>query len=150
MSEKVGVLEFRVRYSEVDHMGAFYSSRALEWFERGRTELLRQTGISYADMESRGVFLPVIEAHIRYLSRARYDDLLRMTTRARTVGRVRVRFDVDLAQADSGAVVARGYTIHAVTNSAGRPIRPPGWFDRVLAELTGNGGTNATKPPRGD
>jgi hypothetical protein len=45
------VTRLRVRYSETDQMGTFYNSRALEWFECGRTELLRQLGIPYAQME---------------------------------------------------------------------------------------------------
>jgi YbgC/YbaW family acyl-CoA thioester hydrolase len=76
-------MEFRVRYSETDQMGTFYYSRPLEWFECGRTELLRCLGLPYAEMEQRGVLLPVVEAHVDYLGRARYDDLLRMTSRGR-------------------------------------------------------------------
>jgi acyl-CoA thioester hydrolase len=122
---------FRVRYSETDQMGTFYNSRALEWFECGRTELLRAMGLPYAEMERRGVFLPVVEAHVEYRGRARYDDLLRMTSRAAFVGKVRLRIDVEIIHAEGGAPVARGYTIHAFTNPAGKPIRPPAW----LAEL---------------
>jgi len=48
---------FRIRYSETDQMGTFYNSRPLEWFECGRTELLRAMGIAYAQMERRGVRL---------------------------------------------------------------------------------------------
>jgi acyl-CoA thioester hydrolase len=119
---------FRVRYSETDQMGTFYNSRALEWFECGRTELLRAMGLPYAEMERRGVFLPVVEAHVEYRGRARYDDLLRMTSRAAFVGKVRLRIDVEIIHAEGGAPVARGYTIHAFTNPAGKPIRPPAWL----------------------
>ena len=62
-------------------MGTFYNSRALEWFECGRTELLRSKGLPYAEMERRGALLPVVESHVEYLGRARYDDLLKMTSK---------------------------------------------------------------------
>ena len=127
----VNTVLFRVRYSETDQMGTFYNSRALEWFECGRTELLRAMGLPYAEMERRGVFLPVVEAHVEYRGRARYDDQLQMTSRGALVGRARVRVDVEIVQAASGAPVTQGYTIHAVTDPAGKPIRPPAW----LAEL---------------
>ena len=53
------VLQLRVRYSETDQMGTFYNSRALDWFECGRTELLRRKlGMSYAALE--GLFLGAI------------------------------------------------------------------------------------------
>jgi acyl-CoA thioester hydrolase len=123
--------ELRVRYSETDQMGTFYNSRALEWFECGRTELLRAIGLPYAEMERRGVFLPVVEAHVEYRGRARYDDLLKMTSNAALVGKVRLRVDVDIIQAEGGAPVARGYTVHAFIDTTGKPIRPPAW----LAEL---------------
>ncbi len=123
---------FRVRYSETDQMGTFYNSRALEWFECGRTELLRQLGMPYAVMETRGVLLPLVEAHVEYLGRARYDDLLRMTTTAHLAGRARLRFDVEIVQDAHRAKVARGYTVHAITDSAGRPTRPPAFLTRLF------------------
>ncbi|HOB74499.1 MAG TPA: thioesterase family protein [Phycisphaerae bacterium] len=118
----------RVRYSETDQMGTFYNSRVLEWFECGRTEWLRATGLPYAQMEARGVLLPVVESHVQYLGRARYDDLLRLTVSAAMAGRATLRFDVKITHASSGAAVAAGYTVHAIVDSTGKPMRPPAWF----------------------
>jgi acyl-CoA thioester hydrolase len=109
-------------------MGTFYNSRALEWFECGRTEVLRGIGLPYAEMETRGVLLPLVEAHVEYLGRARYDDQLEVSTMVAMCGKARVRFDVSILQSASGAGVARGYTVHAVTDAAGKPTRPPGWL----------------------
>ena len=125
---------FHVRYSETDQMGTFYNSRALEWFECGRTEFLRARGLPYAEMERRGVFLPVVESHVEYLGRARYDDLLKLTSKGSLFGKARVRVDVHIEQAEGGAPVARGYTIHAVTDSTGKPIRPPAWVAALFAD----------------
>ena len=116
-------------------MGTFYNSRALEWFECGRTELLRAIGLPYAEMERRGVFLPVVEAYVEYRGRARYDDLLKMTSNAALVGKVRLRVDVEIIQAEGGAPVARGYTVHAFTNTTGKPIRPPAWLAELFDEV---------------
>ena len=127
------VVEFRVRYSETDQMGTFYNSRALEWFECGRTELFRALGFPYAAMEGRGVMLPLVEAHVEYLGRARYDDLLRMTSRGSLAGKARLRVGCDIIQAATGAPVARGYTIHAITNAVGKPTRPPQWLVELFA-----------------
>ncbi len=132
MSQIESTVTFRVRYSETDQMGTYYSSRALEWFEVGRTELTRGIGLSYAEMEKRGVMLPVIEAHAQYLGRARYDDLLTMRTTAAMVGRARIRFDVTILNSETGAQVTGGYTIYAFTDTAGKPIRPPDWFLQAM------------------
>jgi len=56
-----------------------------------------------------------------------------MVTRIAALGRARVRFDVEISHADGGGPVVRGYTVHAVTDPAGRPCRPPQWFAEALA-----------------
>ncbi len=127
------VTTLRVRYSEIDQMGTFYNSRALEWFEVGRTEWLRATGTDYCEMEARGVFLPLVESHVNYRTRAGYDDELAVYVTAAMQGRARMRFDVQLKQTATDAVVAEGYTVHAVTGPGGKVIRPPAWFLDLIA-----------------
>src|SRR5512138_499351 len=126
------IMHFRVRYSETDQMGTFYNSRALEWFECGRTELLRALGVPYAGMEARGVMLPLTEAHLEFLGRARYDDPLVMITRAAMAGKARLRFDHEIRHAGGGAGVVRGWTVHAFADASGGPVRPPAWFVEAL------------------
>ena len=128
MADYDSEVRIRVRYSETDQMGTFYNSRALEWFEVGRTEALRDAGVPYAEMESRGAMLPLVEAHVEYLGRARYDDELRIRTRISQAGRARLRFDLHIAHTDGRGDVARGHTIHAITDAEGKPIRPPQWL----------------------
>ena len=124
----------RVRYSETDQMGTFYNSRVLEWFEVGRTEYLRSKGVPYTEIEHRGVMLPLVETHIEFLSRAVYDDELLLTISAHMKGRARVRFDLLITHTtDECKPVARGNTVHAVTNTDGRPVRTPKWLPDILA-----------------
>ena len=134
MTRLTDVLQLRVRYSETDQMGTFYNSRALEWFECGRSELMRRKlGMSYAALEGRGVFLPLVEAHLEFQGGARYDDLLEITSTVDMPGRARLRFDVQIHHAESRKPVVRGYTVHAFTDRSGKPIRPPAWFVELLA-----------------
>jgi len=128
--------QFRVRYSETDQMGTFYNAHALVWFECGRTGLLRSLGLPYTEIERRGVLLPLTEAHVEFLGRARYDDLLTMKTTATNEGRARVRFSHEIAHED-GRPVARGWTIHAYTDATGKAIRPPDWLTKLLASEPG-------------
>jgi acyl-CoA thioester hydrolase len=127
--------QLRVRYSETDQMGTFYNSRALDWFEVARTETLRQMGLPYRTMEDRGALLPVVEAHVQYLGRAQYDDLLQLTASPTMQGRARIRFDVAI-QRDDGQAVAEGWTVHAVTDPDGKAIRPPAWLTELLTPDT--------------
>jgi acyl-CoA thioester hydrolase len=126
-------IDLRVRYSETDQMGTFYNSRALEWFEVGRTELLRAAGIAYASMEQRGTLLPLVEAHIKYEGRARYDDLLQIDVSAAIAGKASLRFDYRIIHKSTGAAVTGGYTVHAITDSAGKPSRTPQWVVDALS-----------------
>lgn len=132
MANPSHVLEFRVRYSETDQMRTYYNSRVLEWFEQGRTETLRAMGKTYREMERLGILMPVSEAHVEFLGRAQYDDLLRMASTLSMPGKARFRFDVQIEHTDRRPV-ARGWTVHAVTDMAGRPIRPPAWLVELVA-----------------
>jgi acyl-CoA thioester hydrolase len=121
-------LTLRVRYSETDQMGTFYNSRALEWFEVSRTELMRSIGLPYTQWESQGYMLPLVESHVNYRGRARYDDLLQLDVRMTMAGRASLRFEVTITHADSGQAVADGYTVHAITDPTGKATRPPRWL----------------------
>ena len=125
-------LLFRVRYADTDQMRTYYNSRPLEWFEMGRSELMRAMGMPYRQMEPRGVMLPVKEAHVEYLGRAEYDDLLKMTSTLSMPGKARIRVDVEIEHAETGEPVCRGYTVHVVTDAAGKPIRPPKWLVELV------------------
>ena len=143
--------ELRVRYSETDQMGTFYNSRALEWFECGRTEFMRhKLGLPYATVERRGVLLPLVEAHLEFQGGARYDDLLSVTTTAQLAGRARLRFDVQIHQSEGGQPVVRGYTVHAFTDFKAKVIKPPPWFlDRLQAAASGSRNEPASSAPNG-
>jgi acyl-CoA thioester hydrolase len=135
MNKLSDVLELRVRYSETDQMGTFYNSRALEWFECGRSELMRRRlGMSYAALEDKGVYLPLVEAHLEFLGGARYDDLLSIESVAEFSGRARLQFTVKINQSGTGRPVVHGYTVHAFTDEQAKPIRPPTWFIEMMAK----------------
>ena len=74
------VSELRVRYAETDQMGVVYHANYLIWCEIGRTDFIRQHGVSYAELEEQGVLLAVSEATLRLHAAARYDELVRVET----------------------------------------------------------------------
>jgi acyl-CoA thioester hydrolase len=119
------ISRLRVRYAETDQMGIVYYANYLVWFEVGRTDLLRQAGWSYRDMEHDGWSLPVIECVCAYREPARYDDDLEVRTTGSLQSPVRVRFDYHVARAADGALLADGHTVHAALDSRGKPCRLP-------------------------
>jgi acyl-CoA thioester hydrolase len=89
-------------------------------------------GMSYAVLEAQGTFLPLVEAHLEFQGGARYDDLLRVASEVSFTGRAKLRFEVQITKAETGAPVVRGYTVHAFTNAHARPMRPPEQFVRLF------------------
>ncbi len=79
-------MEIRVRYSDTDAMGFLHHGNYASYFEMGRTELSRQEGNSYREMEEAGIFFVVTKLTCRYRLPARYDDLLTLTTRITNIG----------------------------------------------------------------
>ena len=98
----VSETRWRVNYSETDQMGVVYHARYLVWLDVARTEHLRRTGVSYAELESLGFRLAVGELQIRYRRPARYDDEVRIRCWVREARSRRVVFGyaVDLAGGD--------------------------------------------------
>ena len=123
----------RVRYAETDKMGVVYYANYLVWFEVGRTDLLRESGWDYREMEKEGYALPVIEAHCTYREPARYDDVLDVRTTGMLLSPVRVQFTYEIVRASDAAMLATGTTIHATLDRAGRPCKLP---ERVRAWLS--------------
>ena len=116
----------RVRYPETDRMGVAYHAHYLVWFELGRTELMRELGGSYRELEDdAGIAFPVIQASARYLAPARYDDVLTIHTRVGRFGRARIRFEYQVLREKDSKCLATGFTEHAAVGRDGRPIRLP-------------------------
>jgi acyl-CoA thioester hydrolase len=105
-------LPIRVRYSETDRMGVVYHGRYLEWFEMGRVELMRHSGLLYRALEDRGLFFPVTEIWSRYRKSSTFDDELVLESWYVEVTAVRVSFGYRLLDT-GGELVAEGISVHA-------------------------------------
>ncbi len=112
-------------------MGVLYYAEYLHIFERARSAYIRERGMSYADVEKKGVILPVREAECRYRSPARYDELVLVRTGVSEWGRASLRFVYEMWNEDKTRLLATGMTQHALVDATGRPIRMPEWFRRL-------------------
>jgi acyl-CoA thioester hydrolase len=127
----------RVLYGDTDQMGVVYYATYLRFFEGARNEWIRELGITYRQIEERGLMLPVYEAAIQYLRPARYDDLLEIPVLV-TNTRVKIRFEYKVRRADSDEVLALGHTVHVVVGKDQKPTRAPEWLVDAL-KGKGNG-----------
>jgi acyl-CoA thioester hydrolase len=145
----------RVRYQETDQMGVVYHANYLNWFEIGRTEWVRQAGITYKELEARGLLLPVTDVEASFKQPALYDDWVTICTQVAEMSSVRVRFEsrvlsgnVTEALGDSyegeeppGLLLVRGGTRHVWVNKEWKPVRfareAPDWYEQMV-RLTGH------------
>src|SRR5213592_2014556 len=106
----ISSITLRVNYSETDQMGVVYHANYLIWFDRARTELLRETGLTYKELEQQGVYLAVSEVRVRYRAAARYDDLVRVRCWVRELASRRVTFGYAVERAATAELLATGET----------------------------------------
>jgi acyl-CoA thioester hydrolase len=143
MPEAHSTSTVRVRYGETDQMGVAYHANYLVWCEIGRTDLIRDLGPSYAEMEQSGLRLAVAEASLRYAAPARYDDELLVETRLERVQSRFVTFSYRIlleraaGPGSPGTLLATASTVLVSIDSDGRTRTMPAHvrdaFDRLLA-----------------
>ena len=130
----------RILYGDTDQMGVVYYANYLRFFEGARNEWIRALGLAYTEIEARGVMLPVLEAGVRYLRPARYDDVVEIHLTASHT-RVKIRFDYVVKRQVPGApgtgeALCLGHTVHACVGREGRPTRAPEWLLQALEPLS--------------
>ena len=115
-------------------MGVVHHANYLVYFEADRVEAMRQVGVDYASIVECGLHLVVIEACVRYVKPARFDDLLEIHTRVPDIRRVRFTFSYIMVR--DGDLVASGETVHAcIEANRMRPQRLPEWLVDDLRRL---------------
>ena len=125
----------RVRYADTDKMQFVYNGKYLEYFEVGRTELLRSLGLPYSVVEDNGYQLPVIEASVKYKSPAHYDDLLEIKTTVEQLPdpKFRIHYIIRKAETKEKEIVAEGFTDHLfIKTETKRPTRPPKFYMDII------------------
>ena len=125
--------EIRVRYADTDQMHFVYNGKYFEYFEVGRTEMLRENGLPYDSIEKMGYQLPVIETGAKYISPAFYDDLLIIETTVKTNPIFRILIDYKIFRKNSNELLAEGFTEHVFINfMTKKVVRPPKFFSDAM------------------
>jgi len=114
-----GRLTFRVRYVECDPMGYLHHSNYLPFFEMGRTELLRQYGVSYRELEERDVLFVVTKVAVNFKRPARYDDEIELTTKVVKQTHVRIDHAYEIHNAQTRELLCTGESTIACINRKG-------------------------------
>lgn len=128
----INVTSYRVIYGDTDQMGVVYYANYLRWFEKGRSEFLRQIGLPYSTIEQQGFNFPVVDVNCRYIQSARYDDVIQIETELVDLRRASLSFVYRISRPTDHGQLASGSTKHACLDRAGRVSRVPKLLQEAL------------------
>ena len=127
--------KIRVEYHHTDQMGVVHHSNYVKFFEAARTEWLRAIGLTYAEMERRGVMMPIVEVNVKYKHPALYDELITVRAIVDEMPMARMVFRYEITGED-GREVATGFTtLGFIDRETRRPQRAPKWLLEVLERV---------------
>ena len=124
----------RVRYGETDPMKYVYYGNYAEYFEVARVELFRTLGISYDEIEKRGIFLPVSEYKIKYLKPGLYDQLLEIHTYIKKTPGVKIEFDYEIYNEDKVKITEASTTLFFLDAETNKIVRCPDFLLDLIKE----------------
>jgi acyl-CoA thioester hydrolase len=125
-------MQVRIYYEDTDAGGVVYHANYLAYFERGRTEFLRERGLSVRELQDAGFIFPVIRADVTYRSPGRHDDLLRIETEPAEIGKTSFTFLQRAVREVDGKLLAEGRITVVCTGPEMKAKRLP---DEILAAL---------------
>ena len=124
--------EIRIRYADTDHFGVVYYANYLNFFEAGRTEILRENGISYKEYEEKGFFAPVVHVEVDYKCSARYDDLIEIETKIEKIGNSSVHFAYIVRNKSDNCILVTAKTINVFIKKSGEKISVPEEIRKII------------------
>ena len=123
----------RVRYADTDQMQYAYNGKYFEYFEVGRTEMMRGRNLAYKEIEKNGYFMPVHSVYINYKNPAFYDELLEIETRVEKLPELKVHIDHTVRSLDREIDICTGFVdLVFVKKDNGKLSRPPKFFKDAI------------------
>ena len=127
--------KLRVEYHHTDQMGIVHHSNYVKFFEAARTEWLRAVGMTYAEMERRGVMMPIVDVHVKYRQPAYYDEVLSVRVFVDELPMARMIFRYEIRGEDGRDVASGTTTLGFIDSVTRRPQRAPEWLMEVLRSM---------------
>ena len=124
--------KIRVEYHHTDQMGIVHHSNYVKFFEVARTEWLRANGLTYAEMERRGVMMPIVDVAVKYRNPALYDELLSVTAFVDEAPMARMTFRYEVRGEDGRDIASGSTTLGFIDKETRRPVRAPKWLLEVV------------------
>jgi acyl-CoA thioester hydrolase len=127
---------YRVSYCDTDKMGFMHHSNYLKYYETARWELFRSIGIAYPEIEDDGIILPVINASLKFIKPAFYDQKLIINTRIKSFKGARIVFEYQAINETEEIINDAQITVACVKKNSGKACSPPKNIKDALKGLT--------------
>ena len=123
--------QYRILYADTDMMGVVYYGNYGRLFEMGRTEMIREMGMPYIELEHAGIVMPVYSVESKYRNVLKYDELISIETTVKEVPAVRMEFFHKIYNEDGGLAHEAKVVLVFMDMKTGRPVRAP----KMLTDL---------------
>lgn len=133
---QISTVSIPVRYAETDQMGVVHHANYLVWMEIGRTNLIKDLGFSYAQLEKEGILAPVIDVQISYKKPCKYGETVQIQTWIEDYNGLKVVYGYKIFK-ESGELAVTGTTTHVCVKKENfKPVSirktHPEWHEAYL------------------
>ena len=126
--------QYRILYADTDMMGVVYYGNYGRLYEMGRTEMIREMGLPYIELEKKGIVMPVFSVEAKYRKVLNYDELITIETTVKEIPAVRMEFFHTIYNEDGGLAHEAKVVLVFMDMKTNRPVRAP----KVLTDLLEN------------
>ena len=114
------------------HSDHHYYGNYAEYLEVARVELFRTLGISYDEIEKRGIWLPVSEYKIKYLKPAFYDEILEIHTYVKKIPGVKIEFEYEIYNDSQQKITEASTTLFFLDATTNKVSRCPDFLMELI------------------
>ncbi len=129
------ITEVVVRYAETDKMGIVHHSVYPIWYEVARTEAIKKIGMTYSELEEKGIMTPLVELNCKYILPAQYEDVLKIEVKIAKVTPARIVFDYQVWKNGIDHPINKGSTVHAWVGKDLKPMNLRKQFPDIYEKI---------------
>ena len=117
--------KYRVTYADTDQMGVVYYGNYGRLLEIGRTEMIRETGMAYMELENDGIVMPVYSVESKYRNVLKYDELITIETTLKELPATRIEFFYRIFNEAGKLAHEAKVVLVFLDTKTNRPVRAP-------------------------
>lgn len=112
----------RVQYYETDQMGIVHHSNYIRWFEEARINWMRECGLSYREIEEKGIIIPVLETGAVYRAMVHFDDQVDIAVKVEKYNGIVLDFSYEVYGHETKKLCTTGRSRHCFLNKEAKPV----------------------------